>query len=104
MMTTPVPVEHYILLSTILFCIGVTGVLFRRNIIIVFMCIELMLNAVNLLMVAFSAKNNDPSGQVFVFFIMAVAAAEVAVGLSILVMIFRNIKSVDIDFMNKLKW
>ena len=99
-----IPVEHYIWLSAILFSIGVLGVLFRRNVIIVFMCIELMLNAVNLLMVAFSEMHNDPSGQVFVFFIMAVAAAEVAVGLAILVMIYRNIKTVDIDFLNKLKW
>lgn len=80
------------------------GVLFRRNAIIVFMCIELMLNAVNLLLTAFSNQHGDPSGQVFVFFIMAVAAAEVAVGLAILVMIFRNIKSVDIDMLNKIKW
>ena len=72
--------------------------------IIVFMCIEMMLNAVNLLLVAFSTMHNDVSGQVFVFFIMAVAAAEVSVGLAILVMIFRNTKTVDIDFLNKLKW
>ena len=70
----------------------------------IFMCIELMLNAVNLLLAAFSAYHGDPAGQVFVFFIMAVAAAEVAVGLAILMMIYRNAKTVDIDFMNKLKW
>lgn len=99
-----VPIDHYLLLSSILFCIGVLGVMFRRNVIIVFMCIELMLNAVNLLLVAFSSQKGDASGQVFVFFIMAVAAAEVAVGLSILVMIYRNIKTTDIDFLNKLKW
>ena len=68
------------------------------------MCIELMLNAVNLLLVAFSTMHSDPGGQVMVFFIMAVAAAEVAVGLAILVMIYRNVKSVDIDILNKLKW
>lgn len=99
-----VSINNYVLLSAILFTIGVMGVLFRRNAIIIFMCIELMLNAVNLLMTAFSAQHNDSGGQVFVFFIMAVAAAEVAVGLAILVMIYRNIKSVDINELNKLKW
>jgi len=82
----------------------VAGVLFRRNAIIIFMCIELMLNSVNLLLTAFSNQHNDASGQVFVIFIMAVAAAEVAVGLAILVMIYRNVKSTDIDVLNKLKW
>ncbi|HOX83435.1 MAG TPA: NADH-quinone oxidoreductase subunit NuoK [Chryseolinea sp.] len=80
------------------------GVLYRRNAIIVFMCIELMLNAVNLLMVAFSNYLNDSAGQVFVFFIMAVAAAEVAVGLAILIMMFRNTKTTDINVLNRLKW
>ncbi len=98
-----VPLNYYVMLSTLLFCIGVLGVLFRRNAIIIFMCIELMLNAVNLLLVAFSTYLSDPAGQVFVFFIMAVAAAEVAVGLAILTMIYRNTGSVDIDFLNKLK-
>ena len=98
-----VPLNYYVLLCTMLFCIGVIGVLFRRNAIIIFMCIELMLNAVNLLLVAFSTYLSDPAGQVFVFFIMAVAAAEVAVGLAILSMIYRNTGSVDIDFLNKLK-
>jgi len=82
----------------------VMGVLYRRNAIIVFMCIELMLNAVNLLMVAFSSYLNDPAGQVFVFFIMAVAAAEVAVGLAILILMYRNTKTIDIDVLNRLKW
>jgi NADH-quinone oxidoreductase subunit K len=99
-----IPLNHYILLSTILFCIGVIGVLVRRNAIIIFMCIELMLNAVNLLMVAFSAHHGDGKGQVFVFFIMAVAAAEVAVGLSILIMIHRNTHTTDVGFLNKLKF
>ncbi len=98
-----VPLNYYVLLCTMLFCIGVIGVLFRRNAIIIFMCIELMLNAVNLLLVAFSTYLSDPAGQVFVFFIMAVAAAEVAVGLAILTMIYRNTGSVDIDFLNNLK-
>jgi NADH-quinone oxidoreductase subunit K len=97
-------VNNYLILSVILFAIGVMGVLFRRNTIIIFMCIELMLNAVNLLLVAFSAMHGDPGGQVMVFFIMAVAAAEVAVGLAILVMIFRNVGGVDINLLNKLKW
>lgn len=99
-----VPIHFYILLSAVLFSIGVLGVMFRRNAIIILMCIELMLNAVNLLLVAFSSYMSDAAGQVFVFFIMAVAAAEVAVGLAILMMIFRNTKSTDIEFLNKLKW
>jgi NADH-quinone oxidoreductase subunit K len=99
-----IPLNHYILLSAALFSIGVMGVLLRRNAIIIFMCIELMLNAVNLLMVAFSAHHGDGKGQVFVFFIMAVAAAEVAVGLSILIMIHRNTNTTDIGFLNKLKF
>jgi len=98
-----IPMDWYILLSTILFSIGVMGVLFRRNAIIIFMSIELMLNAVNLLLVAFSAYHNDASGQVFVFFTMAVAAAEIAVGLAILVVVYRNTKSTDIDVLNRLK-
>ena len=84
-------IQNYIYLSTILFCIGVFGVLYRRNAIIMFMSIEIMLNAVNLLFVAFSTYHQDAEGQVFVFFSMAVAAAEVAVGLAILVSIYRNL-------------
>ncbi|WP_254152064.1 NADH-quinone oxidoreductase subunit NuoK [Chryseosolibacter indicus] len=99
-----VPLNYYIWLSTALFVIGVLGVLYRRNIIIIFMCIELMLNAVNLLLVAFSAHHGDGAGQVFVFFIMAVAAAEVAVGLAILIVIYNNTRSTDIKVLNKLKW
>ncbi|TAL62935.1 MAG: NADH-quinone oxidoreductase subunit NuoK [Bacteroidetes bacterium] len=96
-------INLYILLSSVLFCIGVMGVLFRRNVIIVFMSIELMLNAINLLLVAFSSYWNDPSGQIFVFFVMVVAAAEVAVGLAILIMIYRNTGTTDINVLNKLK-
>jgi NADH-quinone oxidoreductase subunit K len=99
-----VPLNHYILLCTIIFSIGVMGVLIRRNAIVIFMSVELMLNAVNLLLTAFSVHHNDPSGQVFVFFIMALAAAEVAVGLAIIVMIFRNTNSTDVNILNKLKW
>lgn len=91
------------MLSTIIFIIGAVGVMARRNTIILFMCIELMLNAVNLLLVAFSTMHGDASGQVFVFFIMAVAAAEVAVGLAILSMIYRNSKSIDSDLLGNLK-
>jgi len=99
-----IPINYYVLLTATLFTIGVMGVLFRRNAIIIFMCVELMLNAVNLLLTAFSAYQGNADGQVMVFFIMAVAAAEVAVGLAILVMIYNNIKSVDINELNKLKW
>jgi NADH-quinone oxidoreductase subunit K len=99
-----IPIEYYLYLSATLFTIGVLGVLYRRNAIIVFMCIELMLNAVNLLMVAFSNYLNDGAGQVFVFFIMAVAAAEVAVGLAILIMMYRNTRTTDINILNRLKW
>jgi NADH-quinone oxidoreductase subunit K len=97
-------IDYYLWLSTALFTIGVLGVLFRRNAIIIFMCVELMLNAVNLIMVAFSTYLDDASGQVFVFFIMAVAAAEVAVGLAILIMMYRNTQSTDINVLNRLKW
>src|SRR3954470_5232609 len=99
-----VPLNHYIWLCAIIFTIGVVGVLTRRNAIVIFMSVELMLNAVNLLLAAFSVHHNDPSGQVFVFFIMALAAAEVAVGLSIIVMVYRNTQSIDINVLNRLKW
>jgi NADH-quinone oxidoreductase subunit K len=94
---------NYVLLASMLFIIGIVGVLIRRNAIIVFMSVELMLNAVNLLLIAFSTYRSDPNGQVFVFFIMAVAAAEVAVGLAIIVMIYRNIRSIDISLLDKLR-
>ena len=98
-----VPIQYYIFICAVLFCVGVLGVLFRRNAIIIFMSVELMLNSVNLLLVAFSTYHNDASGQVFVFFVMAVAAAEVAVGLAILVTIYRNVHSVDIDELKSLR-
>ncbi|MBL7830670.1 MAG: NADH-quinone oxidoreductase subunit NuoK [Saprospiraceae bacterium] len=97
-------VSHYVTLCTILFSIGVLGVLLKRNAIIMFMCIELMLNAINLMLVAFSAHSQNPAGQTFVFFIMIIAAAEVAVGLAILVMVFRNVNSIDIEKLQNLKW
>jgi NADH-quinone oxidoreductase subunit K len=99
-----IPLEHYIVLSVTLFSIGTMGVLFRRNTIAILMCLELMFNSANLLLAAFSAYHSDPAGQVFVFFIMIVAAAEVAVGLSIVVMMKRNVESVDINLLNRLKW
>lgn len=95
--------ENYIYLSALLFCIGAFGVLYRRNAIIMFMSIEIMLNAVNLLLVAFSTYHHDAQGQVFVFFSMAVAAAEVAVGLAILVAVYRNLGNIDIDNLKNLK-
>jgi NADH-quinone oxidoreductase subunit K len=99
-----IPLNHYILLCSIVFSIGVIGVLIRRNAIVIFMSVELMLNSVNLLLTAFSVYRGDATGQVFVFFIMALAAAEVAVGLAIIVMIYRNTNSIDINVLNRLKW
>lgn len=99
-----VPINHYLIFCSLIFVIGVVGVLIRRNVIIMMMSIELMLNAVNLLLAAFSVQYGDASGQVFVFFIMALAAAEVAVGLAIIIMVYRNTKSVDIDSLHKLRW
>ncbi len=101
-----IPISYYVILSAILFAIGVAGVLTRRNAIVIFMCIELMLNAVNLLFVAFARHNGVGSGQgqVFVFFVMAVAAAEVAVGLAIIIALFRNRETIDVTQVNLLKW
>lgn len=106
-------INYYIFLSIALFVIGIIGVLTRRNAIIIFMCVELMLNAVNLLLVAFSKMHHlaaagknalaGSDGQLFVFFIMVVAAAEVSVGLAIIVMMYRNTHSVDVNFLNRLK-
>lgn len=101
--STATPQSWYLVLSTLLFSIGVIGVLLRRNAIIILMCIEIMLNSVNLLMVSFSAYAGNTDGQVFVFFTMVVAAAEVAVGLALLVSIYRNLGSTDIDVLSKLK-
>lgn len=105
------PIYYYIFLAVALFSIGVIGVLIRRNAIIIFMCVELMLNAANLLLVAFSKMHYQATGsataagnaQIFVFFIMIVAAAEVSVGLAIIVMLYRNTHSVDVNFLNRLK-
>ena len=92
-----VPLTWYLTLSAVLFTIGVVGVIVRRNVIQMFMCIELMLNAVNLTFVAFSSYFGDVSGQLFVFIVMTVAAAEAAVGLGIIISIFRNRESLDVD-------
>lgn len=98
-----VPVNYYIILSAILFTIGVTGVLIRRNALIIFMSIELMLNAANLAIVAFSSVLKSFSGQIFVFFVIAVAAAEVAVGLALIVEIFKSKHTIDVDQLNSMK-
>src|SRR4029079_17496068 len=94
---TEVPVTQYVLLSALLFCIGIYGVLARRNGVLVLMSIELMLNAVNINLVAFSARLNDVAGQVFALFVIAIAAAEVGVGLAIVLLIYRNRVAVNLD-------
>ena len=99
-----ITITHYLVLSAILFTLGVVGVLIRRNAIVIFMCIELMLNAVNLSFVAFAHYLNSMQGQLFVFFTMTVAAAEAAVGLAIIVAVFRNKETVNIDDINIMKW
>ena len=98
-----IPLDWYIILSSFLFCLGVLGVLVGKNAIIILGCVELMLNSVNLLLAAFSAYKGDGHGQILVFFIMVVAAAEVAVGLAIITMMYRNTKNVDVSIFNKLK-
>ncbi len=98
-----VPIEYYIGLSAILFTLGALGVLVRRNAIVIFMSVELMLNSANLAFVAFARLYNELNGQIFVFFVMTVAAAEVAVGLALMVAIFRAKHSIDVDQMSALK-
>lgn len=95
--------EYYLILSALLFTIGVIGVLIRRNAIIIFMCIELMLNAANLAFVAISRQLGEATGQVFVFFVMTVAAAEVAIGLAIIVSVFKHRQTINVDEVNSLK-
>ncbi len=99
-----VPLEAYLILSAYLFTMGVIGVATRRNALIIFMSIELMLNAVNLSFLAFARFLNSMDGQIFVFFVMVVAAAEVAVGLAIIISIYRNRETVDVAELNLLKW
>ena len=99
--------EHitgYLIVSAILFSIGTIGVLTRKNAIVIFMCIEMMLNAVNLTFVAFSKHLGNLDGQVFVFFVMTVAAAEAAVGLALMIAFFNNKESIDVDDISMLKW
>jgi NADH-quinone oxidoreductase subunit K len=98
-----VPLSWYLILSTILFGLGIAGFLFRKNIISVFMSIELMLNAVNLSFVAFSYQRGEVNGHIFTFFVMVVAAAEAAVGLAIILTVFKNRGTLDIDDISELK-
>jgi len=99
-----IPVEYYLVLSAFMFTVGIVGVLTRRNAIVVFMCIELMLNSANLTLITYSSYLGDVAGQLFVFFVMSVAAAEAAVGLAIIIAIYRNKLTVNIDEINILKW
>ena len=103
-MSGPIPIQHALLLSAALFALGVLGVFLRRNVITLFMCIELMLNAVNLAFIAFSRAWGTLDGQVLVFFVMTVAAAEAAVGLAIVIAIHRHRDTMDVDAFNLLKW
>lgn len=98
-----VPISWYLALSAVLFTLGAVGVFVKRNVISVFMCIELMLNAVNLTFVAFSSFYKDVNGQLFVFIVMTVAAAEAGVGLALVIAMFRNRQSLDVDEANLLK-
>jgi len=99
-----ISIEYYLVLSAFMFIVGVIGVLVKRNAIMVFMSIELMLNSANLTMVAFSSFLGNSVGQLFVFFVMTVAAAEAAIGLAIIIAIFRNKQTLNIDEINILKW
>ncbi len=98
-----ITLTHYLVLAAIIFLIGVLGVLMRRNIIIILLSIELMLNAVNINLVAFSHYLHDMAGQVFVFFVLTIAAAEAAVGLAIVVALFRRLETVNVDEINLMK-
>ena len=98
-----VPLSHYLALSAILFVIGAAGFVFRRNIITVFMCIELMLNAVNLAFIAFSRFRGNLDGQLFVFFVIVVAAAEAAVGLALIISVYRNRETLAVDELDSMK-
>ena len=102
-MLSSVPLSYYLAISALLFTMGALGVLIRRNPLIIFMSVELMLNSANLAFVAFARNMNTMSGQIIVLFVMTVAAAEVAVGLALIVIIFRNKHSIDVDLMSSLK-
>jgi NADH-quinone oxidoreductase subunit K len=99
-----VPEAHYVALSAVLFCMGVVGVLIRRNPLVIFMSIELMLNAANLALVAFGQRHGGGDGQALVFFVLCVAAAEVAVGLAIIVAIFRLRRRLSVDELTLMRW
>jgi len=99
-----ISIDWYLALSAVLFCIGIAGVLIRKNAVVIFMCVELMLNAVNLTLISFSSHYGDINGQILVFFSLAVAAAEAVVGLAIIIAIFRNNLSVDVSEINLLRW
>lgn len=96
--------NNYLIISAIMFSIGTIGVLVRRNAIVIFMCVELMLNAVNLTFIAFSKYLGNIDGQVFVFFVMTVAAAEAAVGLALMIAFYKNRESIDVEDVNVMKW
>jgi NADH-quinone oxidoreductase subunit K len=98
-----VPIQHYLVLAAVLFCFGMLGVMVRRNALVVFMCVELMLNAANLTFLAFAKQQGDLSGHLSAFFIIAVAAAEAAVGLAIVIAVFRSRGSVNVDDMQTMK-
>ena len=103
-MTEPNFVQHALLLSLALFSIGVVGVFLRRNMIVVFLCVEMMLNAVNLSFIAFSRSHGNLNAQILVFFVLTVAAAEAAVGLAIMIAVHRHRDTLDLDSFNLLKW
>ncbi len=98
-----VGLTHYLTLAAVIFCVGIIGVMLRRNVIVILMCIELMLNAVNLTFVSFSHFTNNVNGQVIVFFVITIAAAEAAVGLALAVLVFKKFKEVNIRFFDHLK-
>ena len=99
-----VSLTHYLVLSALLFCIGLAGVMTRRNVILILLCIELMFNAANLAFIAFAKSLGDPSGQVIVFFVITVAAAEVTVGLAIAILMARRLSTLNADEVSLLKW
>ena len=103
-MSGHIPIDYYLVVSAVLFTIGVLGVLVRRNAIVMFMSIELMLNSVNLTLVAYASRFGSVDGQVFVFFVMAVAAAKAAVGLAIILAIYRRLRSTDVDDVHGMRW
>ncbi len=103
-MSNAIPVDYYLVVSAVLFTIGVVGVLVRSNAIVMFMSIELMLNAVNLTLVAYSNRFGSVEGQVFVFFVMSVAAAEAVVGLAIILAVYRRLRSTDVDDAHLMRW